>query len=280
MLGTAVNLVNGPKSIWCRLFRLVTTSLSDFADCNCHLLTGVLSLPPQTQLGQLIATTIGPAENTPVFFAIDCHSGSVTKRRKPLMSHELLTQPSLLVRIRDPRNAAAWRQFVEIYAPLVYGFLRKHGLQDADAADVTQDVLRTVSQSIGQWNYDQQRGTFRGWLFSVVHSRLTDYHRRRRRQDAAVDAAASVLHPNSDGQSSTEWDRDYERQLFQAAAQAVRGDFSDSSWQAFWLAAVEGRSAHDIAAKLHITEAAVYLAKARVMARIRQQLELLIGEPE
>jgi RNA polymerase sigma-70 factor (ECF subfamily) len=195
------------------------------------------------------------------------------------MSHDLLTQPSLLVRIRDAGDAAAWRQFVEVYAPLIYGFLRKQGLQDADAADVAQDVLRTVAQSIGQWTYDPQRGTFRGWLFSVVHSRLTDYHRRQQRHDAAVDAAAIVLQPTSGGHSSAEWDRDYERQLFHAAARAVRGDFSDSSWQAFWLAAVEGKPAQDIAEQLHITPAAVYLAKARVMARIREQLELLTGEP-
>ncbi|HUE74397.1 MAG TPA: sigma-70 family RNA polymerase sigma factor [Pirellulaceae bacterium] len=195
------------------------------------------------------------------------------------MSHDLLTQVSLLVRIRDARDAAAWRQFVEIYAPLIYGFLRKHGLQDADAADVAQDVLRTVAQSIGRWNYDRRQGTFRGWLLSVVHSRLTDYHRRQQRHHAAVHAAADCVHCADDGRSSAEWDRDYERQLFHAAAGQVRGDFSDSSWQAFWLAAVDGKAAQEIAATLNITPAAVYLAKARVMARIRQQLELLTGEP-
>lgn len=194
------------------------------------------------------------------------------------MSHELLTQPSLLVRIRDTRDAAAWRQFIEIYAPLVYSHLRKQHLQDADAADVTQDVLRTVAQSIGEWNYDRKRGTFRGWLLSVVHSRLADFHRRQHRHRAAVSAAADLGHTAIDGRSSAEWDRDYERQLFHAAAAAVRGDFSDSSWQAFWLAAVEGRPAQDIATHLNISTAAVYLAKARVMARIREQLELLTGE--
>ena len=195
------------------------------------------------------------------------------------MPHELLTQPSLLVRIRDTRDAAAWRQFVEIYAPLVYSHLRKQNLQDADAADVTQDVLRTVAQSIGQWNYDRGRGTFRGWLLSVVHSRLADFHRRQQRHRAAVSAAADLGHTAIDGHSSAEWDRDYERQLFHAAAGAVRGDFSESSWQAFWLAAVEGRPTQDIATQLNISTAAVYLAKARVMARIREQLELLTGEP-
>ena len=195
------------------------------------------------------------------------------------MSPDLLTQPSLLVRIRDNRDAESWRQFVEIYAPLIYGYLRKNGLQDADAADVAQDVLRTVSQSIGQWNYDRQRGTFRGWLLSVIHSRLADFQRRQQKSRAAVQAAASIAQQRPDVRSSAEWDRDYERQLFHTAANQVRGDFSESSWQAFWLAAVDGKPARDVAEALNITPAAVYLAKARVMARIREQLELLAGEP-
>ncbi|HZL88364.1 MAG TPA: sigma-70 family RNA polymerase sigma factor [Pirellulaceae bacterium] len=196
------------------------------------------------------------------------------------MSHDLITQPSLLVRIRDPRDAAAWNQFLEIYAPLVHGFLCKQGLQDADAADVTQEVLRTVSQSIGRWDYDPQRGKFRGWLLSVVHSRLGDFRRRQQRHQAAIHAAVEVagLH-SADNNSSAEWDRDYERQLFHAAASQVRGDFSEASWRAFWLAAVEGNPAQEIAKSLGISAAAVYLAKARVMARIRDQFALLTGEP-
>src|SRR5262245_30555221 len=148
------------------------------------------------------------------------------------MSHDLITQPSLLVRIRDPRDAAAWNQFLEIYAPLVHGFLCKQGLQDADAADVTQEVMRTVSQTIGRWDYDPLRGKFRGWLLSVVHSRLSDFRRRQRRHQAAVNAAAEMVQLQmSDNNSSAEWDRDYERQLFHAAASQVRGDFSETSWR-------------------------------------------------
>jgi RNA polymerase sigma-70 factor (ECF subfamily) len=196
------------------------------------------------------------------------------------MSDDRITQPSLLVRIRDPRNARAWSQFTEIYAPLIYGFLRKQGLQDADAADVAQDALRTVAQSIGQWNYDPQRGKFRGWLLSVVQSRLADYLRRQQRHQASLRAAAELAHDfASNGACSAEWHCDCERQLFHAAAGQVRGDFSPASWQAFWQAAIEGKPATEIAAALGITPAAVYLAKARVMARIRQQLELLTGEP-
>jgi RNA polymerase sigma factor (sigma-70 family) len=195
------------------------------------------------------------------------------------MPVELHTQPSLLLRIRQPADGDAWRQFVELYAPLVYGFLRKQGLQDADAADVAQDVLRTVAQRISDLDYDRSRGSFRGWLFSIVNSRLMDFRRRNQRERALVAQAAEAAQPDpEDTASSGEWDLDYERQVFHAAAERVRGDFGESAWRAFWQAAVEGRPAKEIAAQLGMSPAAVYLAKARVMNRIREELEILTGE--
>src|SRR5947199_835828 len=98
------------------------------------------------------------------------------------MGDSLTTRPSLLVRLRDARDAAAWARFVDVYAPLVYGFARKHGLQDADAADLTQDVLRRVSQAAGRLEYDPERGSFRGWLFTVVRNALRTFLDRQARQ--------------------------------------------------------------------------------------------------
>src|SRR5687768_4041800 len=85
------------------------------------------------------------------------------------------TRPSLLVRLGDPRDGQAWAEFVDVYAPLVYGHARKHGLQDADAADLTQDVLRAVSGSVGRLEYNPERGSFRGWLFTVVRNKLRTF---------------------------------------------------------------------------------------------------------
>src|SRR5438105_11158484 len=99
------------------------------------------------------------------------------------MSDSPITRPSLLVRIRDTQDTQAWSQFVEIYAPLVYGFARKHGLQDADAADLTQDVLRAVSVAVRRLDYDPQRGRFRGWLFTVVQNKLRNFVAGRKRHE-------------------------------------------------------------------------------------------------
>jgi RNA polymerase sigma factor (sigma-70 family) len=191
------------------------------------------------------------------------------------MSESPLTRPSLLVRLRDAHDELAWSQFVEIYAPLVYGFARKHGLQDADAADVTQDVLRSVATATKKLEYDPQRGSFRGWLFTVVRNRLRDFWAGQARQCQASGDPAVNRHlqevPARD--EYVEWQQEYEQQLFHWAAAQVRSAFQDSTWQAFWQTAVEGKSGKEVARALGMTVAAVYLAKARVITRLKEQLQ-------
>src|SRR5919206_714447 len=86
-----------------------------------------------------------------------------------------LTRASLLVRLRDPNDADAWKEFVRLYASVIYGFARKRGLQDADAADLMQEVLRSVASAVGRLDYDPIRGTFRGWLYTVTRNKLYSF---------------------------------------------------------------------------------------------------------
>src|ERR671937_61317 len=86
-----------------------------------------------------------------------------------------LTRASLLVQLRDGSNQGAWREFVEIYGPVVYGFARRRGLQDADAADLMQDVLRSVARNAPKMEYDPGRGTFRGWLYTVTRNKIYNF---------------------------------------------------------------------------------------------------------
>ena len=193
------------------------------------------------------------------------------------------TQPTLLVRIRDARDQEAWGRFVDLYAPLVYGFLHKRGLQDADAADLTQDVMRQVAAAAHSLEYDARRGSFRGWLFTVVQNRLTDHWRREGLRERGVGDTDAQQQLNEVAQpggldASAQWDADYERQLFQFAANIVKQDFGDATWQAFWKTAVEGLAGKDVADELGITVAAVYLAKGRVMTRLKEQVKLLVGD--
>lgn len=194
------------------------------------------------------------------------------------------TQPTLLVRIRDAHDQEAWGRFVDLYAPLIYGFLRKRGLQDADAADLTQDVLRSVASAAQRLEYDERRGLFRSWLFTIVQNRLTDHWRREsvRERGTGDTGAHQQLQelPQVGGDQTAEWDAEYQRQLFQYAANVVKPDFSEATWQAFWLTAVEGRPGKEVAENLGLTAAAVYLAKGRVMTRLKEQVRFLVGEEE
>jgi RNA polymerase sigma-70 factor (ECF subfamily) len=198
------------------------------------------------------------------------------------MSDAPATRLSLLVRLRDARDDSAWAQFVELYAPLVFGFARKHGLQDADAADLTQDVLQAVSGGIRRLDYDPGRGTFRGWLFTVVRNKLRNFLAARQRPgqgtgDPDAQRRLQELPAREEDQASW-WDQEYERRVFAWAAERVRGAFSDTTWQAFWRTAVEGQTGPEAARALGTSVAAVYLAKGRVMARLKQLIRETLDE--
>jgi RNA polymerase sigma-70 factor (ECF subfamily) len=191
------------------------------------------------------------------------------------MTESPTTRVSLLVRLRDPQDREAWAQFVDLYAPLVYGFARKRGLQDADAADLTQVVLRAVSAAAGRLEYDPQRGSFRGWLFTIVRNRLRNFLAARRpglNQGSGDEAVQRLLEAQEAPQADPAqlWEQEWERQLFAWAAAQLKPRFHEATWQAFWQTAVEGRRPLDVARALGVNQAAVYLARSRVMARLRE----------
>jgi RNA polymerase sigma-70 factor (ECF subfamily) len=196
------------------------------------------------------------------------------------MSDSDTTRPSLLIRLRDPREREAWSQFVNIYSPLIYRIATRNGLQDADASDVVQEVMRTVAQSIPQFEYDRDRGTFRGWLKTVTRSRIADYRRRGKHQTVDDDAAAQFLLeqvPDREDQDEL-WDREYQQTLFEWAVQQCRAEFQPSTWSAFWRSSVQGEAAKAVAAELDMSIGAVYIARSRVVARLKKLIAQVEGE--
>ena len=189
------------------------------------------------------------------------------------------TRATLLVRLRDVRDERAWEEFVEIYAPLVYRYARRRGLQDADAADVTQDALRAAARTMPAFEYDPTRGRFRNWLFTVARNEIADLLARGG-QGAGDTAIHELLdnHPDRAAAEEQTWEREYEERLFQWAAERVRADFQESTWEAFWKTAVEGESPQAVAEQLGISTGAVYIAKSRVIARLRANVERQLGE--
>jgi len=189
-----------------------------------------------------------------------------------------LTRASLLVQIRDGANHAAWAEFVNLYGPVVYGFARKRGLQDADAADLMQDVLRSVSAAIGRLDYDRRQGTFRGWLFTITRNKVFNFLSARRiRPQAAGDTRTNrLLADEPDGHDGTDtWELEYQRRLASLAMDRVKGEFQENTWRAFWLTAVEGVPAADVARQLKMSPGAIYVAKSRVLARLKDEVEAM-----
>jgi RNA polymerase sigma factor (sigma-70 family) len=187
------------------------------------------------------------------------------------------TRLSLLVRIRDSQDAPAWTEFVDVYAPLIHGFLCKQGLQDADAADLTQEVLRAVARTIKRLDYDPDRGSFRAWLFTVVRNKLRNFLASRKRQcRGSGDSEVRELlqqHPAPEEDQAALWERECERRQFAWAAERVRGEVQESTWQAFRRTAIDGQSGQEVAGFLGMSVAAVYLAKSRVMARLKEHIK-------
>jgi RNA polymerase sigma-70 factor (ECF subfamily) len=186
------------------------------------------------------------------------------------------TRASLLLRLRDLGDAAAWTEFITLYGPLVYGYARKQGLQDADAADLSQEVLGTVAGAVGRLEYDPQRGSFRNWLFTLVRRKLINWraaqcNRVRGSGDLAMQQVLEQW-PAQDG-ADQEWEREWYQQLFAWACAQVRPDVSEVTWQAFWRSAVAGQPAKKVAAELGLTATAVYLARRRVLMRLRELVQ-------
>ncbi len=188
------------------------------------------------------------------------------------MHESPVTQPSLLVRLRDAGDASAWSRFVDIYAPLIYDFACRRGLQDADAADLTQEVLAAVAQGIRRFDYDPKRGSFRGWLFTVVVNKIRTLGARLNRQEhgSGATTAQLLLQEIPAATDSAEWDRELQQRQFAWAAKQVEADVEEKTWQAFWQTSVLGVRPQEAAKKLGLSVATVYMAKSRVLARLKE----------
>lgn len=196
---------------------------------------------------------------------------------------EPTTRHSLLLRLRNSEDQAAWAEFVDLYEPLLYRLARAKSLQDADARDLCQEVFRSVAGAIERWDPDPEKGSFRGWLFRIARNLTVNFLANRGRGHAAGGTTIQQLleqQPDSASESAAnaEFTLEFRRRAFRWAADQVRDEFSESTWRAFWRTGIENRPAADVAAELGLSVGAVYVARSRVMARLRQRIETLTSE--
>jgi RNA polymerase sigma factor (sigma-70 family) len=187
------------------------------------------------------------------------------------------TRNTLIVKLRDPTDEAAWREFLALYDPLVYRLARRKGLQDADARDLCQEVFRAVAGAVDRW--DPGRGSFRAWLSRIARNLLVNFLTRPSHQRLGSGATSvqelleSELAP--DPSATALFEAEYRMRLFRWAADDVEGEFTHTTWRAFWLTAVEGRPPAAVASELALSVGAVYVARSRVLARLKKRIEQL-----
>lgn len=181
------------------------------------------------------------------------------------------TPGSLLDRLKNPNESTAWTRFVHLFTPLIYREARRAGLQPADAGDLVQDVLLVLSRKMPEFQYDRQR-SFRGWLRTVTLNKLRENARRKvGRHPAGAVPADEVVDPVRFDLLLEE--SEYRRVICRQALDLMRAEFSPTTWQACWEHVVSGRSAAEVGAELGLSEGAVYVAKCRVLKRLRKELD-------
>jgi RNA polymerase sigma-70 factor, ECF subfamily len=180
------------------------------------------------------------------------------------------------VKLHDPDG---WQKLVRLYGPAVADWCRRAGLQEADVSDVSQDVFRSVFRSIERFRRDRPTDTFRGWLWSITHRRIQDHRRRLQDRALAQGGSTARLRLGELPAEESHLETSVEQQSTQAGIVArslelVRTDVEAATWEAFWRVTVEQQTASEVAQSLGTTPGAVYVAKSRVLKRLR---ELLVG---
>jgi RNA polymerase sigma-70 factor (ECF subfamily) len=196
------------------------------------------------------------------------------------MHESLSTRASLIIKLRDPADSVAWHEFVAIYEPLVYRLARRKGLQSADAQDLCQEVFRAVAGAVDRW--DPRRGSFRAWLSRITRNMLINFLTRGRSQPHGSGSTSIQglleAQPACDPSATALFEAERERCLIRWTAEHIRSKFAPATWQAFWQTAIEGRAPGDVAAELGLSIGAAYVARSRVLSRLKQTIKLLSNE--
>jgi RNA polymerase sigma factor (sigma-70 family) len=192
------------------------------------------------------------------------------------------TSLSLLDRLRAPGDPESWRRLVDLYTPLMHRWLRPGNLQPSDADDVVQEVLAAVVRKVPEFRHDGRVGSFRAWLRTITVFRLRDYWRARYAGGPPPDPddlgrmLTELEDPN--GGLSRVWDEEHDRYVLERLMEAIEPKFKPVTWAAFRGHVIEGRSVDAVAAELGVTPNVVFIAKSRVLQRLRDEAAGLIDD--
>lgn len=182
---------------------------------------------------------------------------------------------SLLERLKL-ESPEAWRRLVHLFGPLVYQWCRRHGLQAADATDVGQEVFRAVACSIGRFRRDRPADTFRGWLWTITRSKIAENWRQRQKQPQASGGSTAQMRlaelAVAEPGEPPECEPETRSSLYRRGLQLIQDEFAERTWKAFWRVAIDGCAPAEVAEEMGLSVNSVYLAKSRVLHRLREEL--------
>jgi RNA polymerase sigma-70 factor, ECF subfamily len=190
------------------------------------------------------------------------------------------TSATLLERLKDRSDSVAWRRLVDLYSPLIKGWLRRHGVSAEDAEDLTQEVLEVVVREVSRFRHNGRVGAFRTWLRTITINCLRQSSRSRRLRGQATGSTDITVmldqleDPTSD--LSRRWDQEHDQDVLERLLELIEPDFRPATWRAFRRQVIDGASAEAVAAELGLTVNAVLIAKSRVLAHLRKNAEGLV----
>jgi RNA polymerase sigma-70 factor (ECF subfamily) len=190
-------------------------------------------------------------------------------------SADASTDTSLLRRVQDD-DQTAWRHLIQLYKPLVLAWARRCGVPKSTEDDIGQEVFQAVALQIGELRRNRPGDSFRGWLYSITRNKVRD-HWRRHEKTPQGGGGTTIQQwfkelPDEYGQDNNQSNKDFHSVLRRALG-LVRAEFTEKSWAAFSQVVLDGRQAADVAADLKITNGATYIAKSRILKRLREELE-------
>ncbi len=189
------------------------------------------------------------------------------------------TSASLLDRLHDPRSPE-WERMLSVYAPLIRNWLRRYDALADDAEDLVQEVLAVVVRRMPEFSHNGRTGAFRAWLRTITVNVLHDFWKKRQNHPKAIGgsdflgALGELADPHSG--LSQEWDREHDLRVTRQLLELLRPSFEETTWRAFEQTAILGQPAAETAHKLGISVNAVFIAKSRVLSKLRQEAAGLV----
>jgi RNA polymerase sigma-70 factor (ECF subfamily) len=192
-----------------------------------------------------------------------------------------VTSATLLERLKDVRDADAWNRLVELYAPLIRGWAERLNVRGADADDLVQEVMAVVVRRFPEFVHPEKPGAFRGWLRAIAANCARTIWKSRRVNPLVPGGTdfgsylARLEDPADD--FARDWEREHDLHVTRKLLDRIRQDFESRTWEMFARFVLDGLSAEEVSAELGTTPNAVYIAKSRVMARLREEAGGLLG---